>query len=120
MNKRLRSKMEELAKGYSHRSDELVEDGYMTRPEMFTEGFKAAIDLVEASVKDLYDDEYVQQVGTWKIIQRLEEQLKSSEEALEDLTEVWHLKMNDYKKQGITKPGFGGNIITEYILDNLF
>jgi len=45
-------------------------------------------------VLDLKQDEYVQQVGTWKIIQRLEEQVKQLTEGLSGL--IFHIQ-KEYK-----------------------
>lgn len=58
---------------------------------------------LDPQLKELYDDEYVQQVGTWKIIQRLEEEVKATEKSLaamkeshDMLSEVFRLKMENY------------------------
>ena len=57
---------------------------------MITPEHQKALDKIKEleSILDLKNDEYVQQVGTWKIIQRLEQQVKELEDKITMLESV--------------------------------
>jgi hypothetical protein len=60
-----------------------------------------ALELKEAKgALDLKNDDYVRQVGTWKIIQRLEEQVKDLEQANAKLI----AEIDSLKLQQLVKP----------------
>ena len=97
MDDSMKAKMEELSAGYASRMDAYVEDGYMTRPEMFSEGFTACHDLMTKEFEEVKTErDWILKVGqVRKDNIKLRTDLALAVEALETLEVAVNDKVND-------------------------